>query len=76
MHHCKNFIKNKKTTELYKLRASLAPPFSQGIFIFPRENKLISLGKWVAKLALIEENKTDNRRTVQSLRRARRGTQT
>jgi hypothetical protein len=45
MHHCKNFIKNKKTTELYKLRASLAPPFSQGIFIFPRENKLISLGK-------------------------------
>jgi hypothetical protein len=31
----------RKTT----FRASLGTPFSQEIFIFPRENKLISLGK-------------------------------
>jgi hypothetical protein len=44
---------------LTSLRASLATPFFQGILIFPRENKLISLGKmeipWknrVVKLAL------------------------
>jgi hypothetical protein len=67
-------FKNGGSIVFYRLRASLGTLISHGIFIFPRENELISLGKmkipWkitAPKLALkvflviLERTTTDSR---------------